>query len=468
MTIKFFIRGKNEYQYVQVRIRNGRKFDYTKKTTIEVGINYWNPKTERVSNGGDKSNHVKLNKLLDKFQSEIREKHSQDENNSIYIDKYWLQNFILDFNGQKSNSSEGRIYFDSYEELWETENVAIPRLNEKTGVPASPSTMKNFKNAFNYVREFDKFRKRRTKIYDINIRWKNDFSDYMLNYKSYAYGTVNLPFNNIKTLLNEAEIDFNITIHKDTQNKRKFVIAKDAAPTMNLPILTEDDIFDLLDLKLPKTLSITRDWMIIGANIGLRVETLLTQLKIEDFRYVEKDKIYVKVENTQKTGTTVTLPVFEPTRQVLMRNEKNDTWALPNKISSTTFNANIKLVLKKLGRNELILNKKRVPTGKILKNGQREMRMAMVQDNFYSFITAHSLRRSCATMLYTHGTPIKIIAACVGWATLDSVETYIQDKDLELINPLRKIQQSAKMRAAADKFNRENNVTFKADMKIAN
>lgn len=149
-----------------------------------------------------------------------------------------------------------------------------------------------------------------------------------------------------------------------------------------------------------------RDMYLIGC---------FTLMRISDFSRINPDMIttragkeYISVI-TEKTNSPVLIPLFPLLRDVLQKY----SFQVPQ-VSNPYFNRRIKNVLKRAGFTQMVQVKDS-------KGGEDET----LSIPFYSLITAHSARRSGATILYLSGVPTHVIRRLTGHKTDSQLMQYI-------------------------------------------
>src|SRR5690606_7636466 len=133
-------------------------------------------------------------------------------------------------------------------------------------------TIKKYKTTLARVQAFEKSRKRRLKIDEVNLKFYKDFIHYLHNVKNLNYNTTGKYLACIKTICLDAK-KYGIKIHPELE-WGEFRITKQETYFVTLTGEEINQIFEK-DLSGSPYLDNARNWLIIGVWTGARVSDLL-------------------------------------------------------------------------------------------------------------------------------------------------------------------------------------------------
>jgi integrase len=411
-TIKFYINSKDpqkEYT-INLFLRNGRKGNFKKSTGYKIIDKHWDsikeaPKSE--SKTGDK-NYYLLRRKLPQLKAKLIEAVTVANYKDVLIDGDWLEDQINIFFGRETLNLEFKYFSDYAKHFIERAPYRIKKGGE-TGL--KPRTTKKYKTTLNKVLEFEKLKKKRFKIDDINLKFHGDFIQFLNKNQNLNLNTVGKYIKCLKTILNNAKqngVKVNLDIDKDafrsTSQKTYFVT------------LNEIEIDKIFNLNLSNTLYLknARDWFILALWTGTRVSDLLNftmdNINDEFLEYTAK-----------KTNQKIMIPLHWQVKSTLDQNEGK----FPYKISYQRYNDWIKRVCEKAGINQ-------IEKGAIFVNDQKEndkklktpQRKKVGQYPKWKMISTHTARRSFATNHYGK-LPTPVIMAATGHTTEKMLLAYI-------------------------------------------
>lgn len=298
------------------------------------------------------------------------------------------------------------------------------RIYTQTGKPYSHGTIMSYKNTLNIIRRFMKeVRKyRKLDFNDITLAFYFDFTDYLTKELKFSTNTVGRHIKTLKTILGEAtELGLNNQIEFKHKKFKKLTEDTEAI------YLTTDELTALFnfDLSQNERLERVRDLLIVGCWTGLRFSDF-TNIQKNNF-FVEDDERFIEIE-TQKTGSTVVIPVHPMVEAIMQRYEGKTPNSLPPPISNQKLNE----YLKELGRLVGITEES---TMSQTKGG---LKITRTQPK-YELMTTHVCRRSFATNQYLMGVPTADIMAITGHKTESIFFHYIKIKPRDSANRMRSI-----------------------------
>lgn len=256
--------------------------------------------------------------------------------------------------------------------------------------------------------------------YKLRVRFDRLNADFYNKYKSYLIGeslkpnTIGKDIKNIKVIARRAK-DSGITVNDQFE---KF---KTIAHTIDVPYLNIQELATIegLDLTDNPRLDNARDIFILLCWTGLRY----SDVKNLNEKNLVKNNTRIKV-TTQKTSKLVEIPVFEPVKRILAKNN-----GFPRMVSNPKLNDYVKDVCEEAKINESVDVME-------MKNGMEVIK----QEPKHSTITVHTARRSFATNLYNSGKAnTRDIMEVTGHKTESSFYRYIRITPEESADRLQEV-----------------------------
>jgi len=279
-------------------------------------------------------------------------------------------------------------------------DFATQLTEELVGIRAA-STIQVYRSTIQHLRDYEKKTRRSYSFDSINLDFYNGFTSYLENVKGHSPNTVGKVIKTCKSFMTEA-VERKLHTNLDYKSN-KFSVTKEETDSI---YLTVPELTTLANLDLaPNTpLAHVRDLFVLGAFTGLRFSDL-SQLSKNAISGIAGRKT-LKVR-TQKTDTTVVIPVHPIVEEILVRNEGH-----PPKAYS---NAGTNRILKQLGKLAGFTNEVEVTTatGKQVKQK-------------WELITVHTSRRSLATNAYLANIPTPSIMALTGHKKVQTFMQYIK------------------------------------------
>lgn len=391
-TIKYLLQSKKDPAPIYLRLTEGRKFDFKRKTGLSINPTDWSK-----AKGKPKQTEAELKNLstdLDELKAEITKKLNEANSNGVEITGDWLQHKI-DLHFDRTNEQNISEYVtDCIKNILEN---ADTRINAKKEMGISESRKNSYKSLSRIFKEYEASTKKRYKVKDINIPFANSFLKWLVKTKHYSQNYALKKISDLKTVCNDAELS-GIKTHPQL---KKVGVAKGKT---ELPVfLTPKELkaIEKADIKRV-SLQNVRKWLLLGCNIGQRGGDLL---KITENNFVTHNNGLEVIELKQKkTGKNVTIPVLETTKKILET-------GLPYKISIQKFNDGIKEVCRLAGIDEpkqgtkicMVDPKtgKEIPkdkNGKYIKKGVKRK----IESTYpkYELTSSHTCRRTFATNQY--------------------------------------------------------------------
>lgn len=378
-TLKHFIRkySKKDNYTIYLRLRIGRDIDITASTGKIIKPNYWSDKTKdfKTTIVAPKDELIHFNSL----KTQIRELKTKIEGKINVIPKGeitsdWLKNEIELFN----NPNAGKKYSDNLTKNFDYVIEDAPqRENQKGGYGLSKSRINAYLNTKRLIIEFEKKKRKKFKIKDVNLEFKKSFFDFLLKDQQFTQNYALKILSNVKSVCNNAET-LNIEISpqlkkiKTKSIKNEFII-----------YLNKDELQKIkeTDLSTSKALQNARKWLLLGCNIGQRATDLLN---ITSDNFVYRNGLQVIELKQQKTDKKVTIPLNIDAKQIFEN-------GLPYKISIQKFNIYCKELCKHATINQ--------PTkGQLFNNETKRTELGTYPK--WQLISTHVCRRSYASNYY--------------------------------------------------------------------
>jgi len=399
-TIKFLIKGNNNPSTIFLRFRHGRENDYTKTTSLLVNSNYWSDLKGSVKQIAKFDDKVNLQNKLNDLKSYVLNAFNDVFSNGGYITSDWLENTIKTFLNQNTNIDYR--YFTDYAYYF-YENLGNKVLKSgKTGV--EKGTIKIYKTVINKILEFEKYKKKRLILQDINLKFHKNFIYFLHNVQSLNYNTTGKYLTALKTICLDAK-RYGLKINAEVEDDR----FRATREKVNFITLTETEINKIYNqsFKGKPYLENAKKWLIIGVWTGARVSDLLnfTKANIKN-GFIEY--------TAQKTNQKIILPLHHQVREII----ESDNGSFPRKISSQKFNDYIKLVCEKGGLNEEVNGSKSI---ELKKGVWRKVKGTYKK---WELVSTHICRRSFATNHYGK-LPTPVIMAVTGHTTEKQFLSYI-------------------------------------------
>lgn len=420
--IKYFIKGKMDPATIYVRFSNGRKFDLKKTTTILIDPEYWNNNKGEVRQIAEFKGKKNIqNKLID-LKAQIQTKFNDDNWDGQEINSFWLESIIDDFFNKKETTDLNYLTEFYKHIIKNLPNRVFP--NSKTG--ASENTIKRYNTVKNKISEYETSRKMKLKLYDVNLKFYNDFKYFLNLEQKLNLNTVGSYISNLKAVCNEAK-EQGIKTHPDFE-KKSF---RPTSEKTTFITLSESEIQTIYkhDFSKKPYLNNARNWLIIGIWTGARVSDLLhfnnSNIQNDFIEYTAK-----------KTDQKIILPIHAQVKEILNQNNGQ----FPNPISSQKFNDYIKKVCKEAGIETLVTD---TINTKIKKGVWRKK---LKEAEKWNFVTSHVCRRTFATIHYGK-LPTPVIMAITGHKTEKMFLRYIGKTamdDAQVLNKYWNLQEQKK------------------------
>lgn len=333
--------------------------------------------------------HVKLNLLLSAQKKKIEDIVNTALTNEINPTTEYVKNIHANEKSQK----EARIKIS----FW----VFVEDYMKEAKLKLNPNTLRCYNNIINNLKAFEKYDNTKLNWESFDAKFYYKFLDFYTGYKKLGNNGFGKIITVLKSILNSATDRGINTVM--TYKSKEFKALKEDVDNI---YLNEEEINELIDLDLTdsKKLDQARDLFIIGCYTGLR---------FSDFSKLSTSNIsdgLIKVK-TQKTGTTVIIPLLPEVERIIEKYNGN----LPKAYCNQKMNEYLKLIGKRAQMFETI-QKNRLSGVKVIKSTLEK----------WQLISTHTARRSFATNMYKRGIDSISIMQLTGHSTEKSFMTYIK------------------------------------------
>ncbi|WP_430410219.1 tyrosine-type recombinase/integrase [Kordia sp.] len=409
-TVNFLYRSTRKRAALTLRLlfRDTQSKDHAidAKTQYFVDTEYWKLHNKRTKDANIKNKQVEVKAHLIEIENFVRDAFINE--NEKNVDKEWLKDQIHLFYNPIQEKQQSELLTDAIQSIIDE---APTKKNAKGGIGLSKSRINSYKSLKRMIAEYQKPKK--FKVKDINVRFSNDFLNYLLNTKNYQKSYALKKITDLKTVCRNAElngIETNIQYNKIESTKPK---------NENILYLTTNELEAIENtVLLNEAHKNARKWLLLGCDLGQRGGDLLELTKDN---FVTRDELEVIELQQQKTGKNITIPVLETTKKILES-------GLPHKISIQKFNKYIKEVCKLAGIDEMIQDSK--ITVIELGNGNTQKRKIEGTYQKWELMSSHVCRRSFATNQYGE-LPTPLIMQITGHSSEKMLLNYIGKNSLD-------------------------------------
>ncbi|PWG06573.1 tyrosine-type recombinase/integrase [Polaribacter aquimarinus] len=305
-TVKFLLQSNSENAPIYLRLSIGRGKIFKRKTSLSINPKEWSEKNlPKQTTAENKNIASQLRKLKDFVLDEVNVSNSK----GIEIEGKWLQHIIdLHFN---------RIEVKELDYLVEYGDYFIKNLKYKTNdktkqLGVSKSTEKKYRTIVNKLQSFDRYKKRKTKLIDVNLKFRIELIEYFNEVDKLSDNTIGRYLKFVKSICLDAEKN-GFRVSSQLKDFMGFSID---APKV---ILNFDELEQIKQTKfVSENHNIAKDWLIIGCFTGQRVSDLLRMNK--NFIQILQGYEFIVITQ-QKTKKTVQIPIHYEVKEIL--NKRN-------------------------------------------------------------------------------------------------------------------------------------------------
>mgnify|MGYP003618164637 FL=1 len=366
-------------------------------TKQKVNPKFWNKDRLKVKETISEKNHQHINKelveiekvaykMFNSFTDTFKRKPNSEELKNLIEQEYFQNNPMF----KKVDKKTILDYFDDY----------IETIKSTT----AHTTVQQYKQAKENFKVFQKDKKRIYNTEMIDLKFRNEYVEYLIETKKYAPTTVYRKMKFLRTVLYFIE-NLGIKVNPFLHNSR--FLTKDIE--VDNIALSENEIDELerLNLSDNKRLEQVRDLFLVACYTGQRFSDLN---KINQSNIIDDEYIAIR---QQKTNEQLTLPLLKVVKTILVKY----SYKLP-KISNVKFNEYIKEVAKLCET----LNKQ-------YNGDNKKVRWQM--------ISSHTARRTFVTLNYGKGVDLDTLKLGTGHKQTKTLQTYIKMNDKQKADLLR-------------------------------
>ena len=366
-------------------------------TKQKVNPKFWNKERLKVKETISEKNHQNINKelveiekvaykMFNSFTETFKRKPNSEELKNLIEQEYFQNNPMF----KKVDKKTILDYFDDY----------IETIKSTT----AHTTVQKYKQAKENFKDFQKDKKRIYNTEMIDLKFRNEYVEYLIETKKYAPTTVYRKMKFLRTVLYFIE-NLGIKVNPFLHNSR--FLTKDIEVDNIALSESEIDELERLNLSDNKRLEQVRDLFLVACYTGQRFSDLN---KINQSNIIDDEYIAIR---QQKTNEQLTLPLLKVVKTILVKY----SYKLP-KISNVKFNEYIKEVAKLCET----LNKQ-------YNGDNKKVRWQM--------ISSHTARRTFVTLNYGKGVDLDTLKLGTGHKQTKTLQTYIKMNDKQKADLLR-------------------------------
>jgi len=410
-TLKFYVRGKRNPSKIGVRFMVDGSTDYRLTTPLQVSPQYFNNKTGKVKHLAHFKEKDKLQGKLQRFEMFVLSEYNRTISRGGAITSDWLKNCI-NSHFQLIEKTDNN-YLENYC-IYYVEKLRL-KPNDKTGgMGASKATITKYNTIKNKVIAFQNHTRKKYRLTDVNIEFRNSFLAYLLDVDKLGRNTAGRYIKFLKTVCLDAQRTGYKVSPELSQVKGFRVSVKKIYLNFDELAQIENTTYKTEQLENAK------DWLLIGCYIGQRAGDLL-QLTAENLK--TNGKLEFIELTQQKTKKKVSILIHPKVREILNKRNGNfpDPYSANRASAMTIFNRLIKRVCLKAGLTEIIEG------GKVNKETNRKENGKFPK---WQLVTSHICRRSFASNFYGE-MPTALLINVTGHATEKEFLNYIGKTNID-------------------------------------
>ena len=378
-TIKYELKSKTENASIYLRFSVKRGKLLYRKTGLQINVNDWSIKTglPKQNKPTNKNIATKLRKLetfvIDKLNG---------TGNLDNVNGDWLQNCIDTFFNRIKKDNQELHYLVPYGENF-ISNLDY-KITQKGKKGVSKSTQKKYRTIVNKLIEFEKYRKKRILLKDVDLQFRTELIKFFSDSGRLSDNTIGRYLKFVKSICLDAQKN-GIETNPQLNHFKGF--------TVKVPKITLS-FKELEQIKRTSFINenheITKDWLIIGCYTGQRVSDLLRMnssfiQRLQSFEFIVLEQI--------KTEKLVQIPIHQEVKKILEKRNGEFPPVLAKNIDSNKalFNRYLKQVCKISEIDEVVQG-----------NAYDKERKRTIEGEYekYKLVSSHICRRSFATNFY--------------------------------------------------------------------
>jgi len=380
-SINPIITGKSTIRTIHIRLRKGRKHDYSASSGLLINPKDWNKQTKRPKETTAKLKNLKSD--LDDLISFIQHNLNKITRDGLEPSKKWLENITNTFFNKESKEQNAEIIY------WINYISDNPKLF-KNSVGKKGLSENRVKQLKTLKGVFEKYQKNHNyKVIEINQLFYDKFFIWLADNQKYAHNTAKKYSDDILATGRHART-FKIPCSTELNT-----IDRVKAMKIKPIVIEEDEIQKIINASLEKKYQENaRKWLLLGFQLAQRVSDLLP-LTEQNIQYIpnlknELVKCFVFIQKKSQGTKEMVLTIDEQIEELL-----ND--GFPTKISSQKFNLYIKEVCK-IAKIDKLTNGS---ISKVIKvDGKKVKRNVEGVYAKHELITSHTMRKTGTTHYY--------------------------------------------------------------------
>lgn len=394
MNISYKLSGTKDIKRLSIRFYHNR-LDYTANTDVMLMDAEWNQESQSVINNAE------LNISLQELKLSVLKAYNRDFCKGTIINKVWLQkvikaSFMRPVMETGLKSPDYSIYVSDFATYWINNHSSDWKVSAKKFMeePAKNQYKKFIETLIEYETVIgEKLQLRTTTKKDIE-----GFIDW-LETENYQTSTIERNIGRLRFFFNRAT-ELNMEVLPAFKERIYFEPDTDIESVY----LSNDEIQLIIDkdFSYDYELNVAKQNFLIGLFTGLRISDFLKL----DTTNIADGNFTIK---TKKTRTKVVIPIHPVVAQIM----KDNFGCLPQKISSSDFNKQIKTICQVCNIDNLVY-------GKVFDNDLKRKKVGYYQK--YLLISSHVCRRSFATNF--SGVETSVLNSVLGWSKTSKMSSH--------------------------------------------
>ncbi|SHH45717.1 phage integrase SAM-like domain-containing protein [Wenyingzhuangia marina] len=418
-SISPIIRTKGQTSTIYIRLRSGRKHDYTISTGLTIDGKKWNIKTKRPKETTAELKQLK--NILDAIVSHIQENLNNITTDGLEPSKRWLETTYNKFTNKEEKEQNASI------EYWIKYIIDNPNLFENS-IGEKGLSINRIRQLNTLFKVFKKYQKNHVyKIVEIDQFFYDNFNHWLLNKEKYGHNTAKKYSDDLIAIGRHAR-RYKIPVSQELDYIKR--IKTRSSKTI---VLEHDEILRIENLEITnERLLNTRKWFLLGLQVAQRISDLLplTEYNIQYHPDLDHNltKCFVFTQKKSQNTKEIVIPIDEVIEEIIKD-------GLPTPISDQRFNEYLKEICKMA---EIDRPTKGAISKTIEIDGKKRKRNIEGVYPKWQLITSHTLRKTATTHYYqVFGAKVKHIT---GHSKEETVNIYVnQDRS-------RKLSQVKKLR----------------------
>jgi len=409
MNITYKLQGTKAIKKLSVRLYHN-KLDLSVAIAVMLMDHEWDSVSQTVIDNSE------LNIALQGLKLDILKQYNKDFCKGVLINNIWLQKVVkTSFMRPKLEnglvSPDYTIYVSDFASWWLDNHSQAWKVSHKKLM--DDGLRNQYKKFVKILREYETVVGEKLQLRNVMILDLNSFVDY-LETENYQISTIERQLGRFRFFLNRA-LEHNIEVNQSF--KQRIYLDKD--DDIEGVYLNEVEIQKIIDkdFSYDYDLNVAKQNFLIGLFTGLRISDFLKL----DVSNISDGNFTVK---TTKTKAKVVIPIHYQLEKILNEN----FGCLPQKISSSEFNKQIKIICQVCEIDNLVY-------GKVFDKKLKRKKVSYYKK--YLLISSHVCRRSYATNFAGVGS--ETLNSVMGWSKHSKMGNhYNKTSKVEHANEMRK------------------------------